>query len=291
MSYIPRYSEEKLDSLRKYVESFKRRNTEREELAASIVTEMYRAMVSRRRSDGDERYTFFNNLLFNGELPQSVKVYFVNSKNNKSKSNGFDTEERRRSYKDLISDKDRTLGAWYESSNAIYIFIDRVGAEDFVIDTVLVHEMCHVWQDRVYKGGRNISAHSSPFQYAKSRTQKRSNGIYDGGAYIDISKKDKQYKRGVFGNPGLGKTQKQTEDYYKKIINQKLKKTSHKGLIITDISKKEFEYLNKVFVFYNGKLYSDGNIGKTLANALNKDEELINFLSYAFNQIKNKRGI
>ena len=186
MKYVPKYPKEKLEELRKYVENFKSSFEKKYEKAASTITESFSTKITKKPSDGDARYKFFNNLLFDGELPKKVKVYFLNSEENKSRSTGFSSAKRRKNYVNILKGSENTYGAWYPSSNSIYIFLDRLEDNDFVIDSVLVHEMCHVWQDRVYKGDKNTTAHSYPFQYAKRRTQKRSNNVYNIGGRSKI---------------------------------------------------------------------------------------------------------
>ncbi len=295
-TYKPKYGADKIEKLRRYVENFKRKV---EKKSASVFTESLRTLISKLPSDGDARYTFFNNLFFDGELPKDVKVYIIDAKKNKSRSTGFDTEERRNSYKDMYNTSkdpnDRTLGAWYYDSRAIYIFVDRLNYNDFVIDTVLVHEMCHVWQDCVYykDTDRNESMHGYAFQLSKRRTQRRSKGIYDGGAKIDTRLKEIDYNNGRYGNPTLGRTKFQVNQYYKKRINVELG-VLQPGLKINNIETKEFTFDKNKF-FFTGKHFlfkSEPNTQiKFNMRMLNNNKELIEFLIDSFSRIKDNKGL
>ena len=284
MKYIPKYPKEKLEELRKYVENFKSSFEKKYEKAASTITESFSTKITKKPSDGDARYKFFNNLLFDGELPKKVKVYFLNSEENKSRSTGFSSAKRRKNYVNILKGSENTYGAWYPNSNSIYIFLDRLEDNDFVIDSVLVHEMCHVWQDRVYKGDKNTTAHSYPFQYAKRRTQKRSNNVYDIGAFSNAYERAKKYNSGWYGNPNIGKSKEESENYYKNRINNFLKEYKHSLWKIDDLNKKTFRLSNQnIFIrFTNDGFEGETKMTSILANNLNKDKE--------FKQIKNNKG-
>lgn len=294
--YVPSYPIYKLDSLRRYVENFKKKL---ERKVASVMTETYRDMISKAPTDGDARYTFFNNLFFGGKLPKDVKVYLTDSKKNKSKSTGFDTKERRNNYISMQNDaknpEDGTLGAWWEDSKSIYIYLDRAGYDDFAIDTILVHEMCHVYQDCVFTGKKSGFDHGSDFQYKKRKVQKDSKEIYDGGAFIDIDKKILDFNGGRYGDPTLGKDKKQIDEYYFKRINEGLKEF-YPDLKLSNLSKREFKSGLDKFIF-TGNYFSFSAISeiskkqKMKLKILNEDKKLISYLKDCFDRIKNKRGI
>lgn len=292
MKYVPKYPKEKLEELRKYVENFKSSFEKKYEKAASTITESFSTKITKKPSDGDARYKFFNNLLFDGELPKKIKVYFLNSEENKSRSTGFSSAKRRKNYINILKGSENTYGAWYPNSNSIYIFLDRLEDNDFVIDSVLVHEMCHVWQDRVYKGDKNTTAHSYPFQYAKRRTQKRSNNVYDIGAFSNAYERAKKYNSGWYGNPNIGKNKEESENYYKNRINNFLKEYKHPLWKIDDLNKKTFRLSNQnIFIrFTNDGFEGETKMTNILANNLNKDKEFIKQLKERFNQIKNNKG-
>ena len=291
--YAPDYPKQKLNILRNYVRDYIEKAEALLKKAASILTEAdYRAIVSRRSTDGDARYEFFNNLLFDGKLPKNVKVYFINSAVDKRKIKGFDTKARAKNYIDMVKDTEPTLGAWFENSNAIYIFIDRVGTENFAIDTVLVHEMCHVWQDRVYKGIHNTTAHSGAFQVAKYKAKRESNGIYDAGAYIDIDKKNRDYESGRYGSPAVGRTERELEDYYANKINKAIKRIFKLPLTVVDPFNARISYKGEAaFDFRNGKFIPARNtqIEKILSYSYNKDKKLCACLTDAFDRIKQRK--
>ena len=295
MKYVPKYPKEKLEELRRYVINYKNKAHGIKELkAASLVTESYRNKISKAPTDGDLRYQFFNNLLFGGKLPTSVKVYFMRSGEDKRRSTGFDSKARRESYIAMKDGPEDNCGCWFPDANSIYIFLDRVGDDDFSIDTVLVHEMCHVWQDRIYTGINNTSGHSAPFQYIKKRVQRDSRGIYDAGAVTDFEKKKERYADGWYGDPSVGKTPEQTKKYYKERIDAFSKEKRHGGWKIVDLDSKRFTYKGQDGV----ELYFSTSSGfkgfsamtKTLARILNKDKEYIEGLVERFEQIKKKRG-
>ena len=295
-AYKPKYSSEKLETLRKYVENFKKKLDKK---AASVFTESLRTIISKLPSDGDARYTYFNNLFFDGELPKDIKVYIMDGKRNKSRSTGFDTEARRSNYKDMFNrtkdPKDNTIGAWYSDSRSIYIFIDRIDYNDFVIDTVLIHEMCHVYQDCVYYKNGYIEQpmHGKGFQAPKRKVQRRSRGIYDGGALIDTTLKAIDYNNGRYGNPSLGRTKFQTNQYYKKRINTELK-VIQPGLKIKNVDNKEFTFGNYKFIF-TGKhfIFKDNTDNQIKVNMriLNNNKQLIDFLIESFDRISQNKGL
>lgn len=304
MRYTPNYSADKLEELRRYVEDFiaKLEGAE-EKLAASAITEEYRRIISRAPSDGDARYIFFNNLLFKGRLPKNVKVYIMDAKTDKSRSTGFDTDARRKNYKSMMDDakdpKDQTIAAWYKSSRSIYLFADRIGKSDFQIDTALVHEMCHVYQDLVCKPKPNSRKdkriHGREFQIAKRRVERASKNIYNGGAYIDIDTKGDEYERGRYGDPSVGRTDKQVSIFYRGKINSEIKKLQ-KGLKLVNLADKEFEFKGNKFIFAKKRFtfrvvpYNSQSI-KTDMRELNTNYELLEFLTDAFDRVAKGKGI
>ncbi len=293
MSYKPSYSKDKIEILRKYVDNYIAKFDNAEKVAASIVQEAisYRTIISRKPTDGDQRYIYFNNLFFDGKLPSNVKVYFINSDKNKKNSTGFSNEYQRKGYNLMMADKNENiLGCWVPQSESIYLFLDRIGGEDFSIDTVLVHEMCHVWQDRVYSGINNNHIHGTVFQYARKRTENRSRGIYDSGAVTDINKKSKDYKKGIYGDPGIGRTENALKKHYEKRFEQNnIMKSSH--LHIDNLDNKYFRS-EKTYYRFTGEKFvpvSISDVAKFISSSFNKNEELINFVKNAFNQIRNHR--
>lgn len=289
MKYIPKYSEDKLNQLKEYVKKYKAKFLKK---AASIVTEEMSTKVTKKPNDGDARYKYFNNLLFEGELPDYVKVYFLNSKEDKSKSSGFDTPKRRANYLDIKSAHEGTYGCWYPDSQSIYIFLDRLENNDFVIDSILVHEMCHVWQDEICQK-KSTSAHSYPFQYIKRKVQKNSKNIYDVGAYSDAEKKSEKYNNGWYGDPSIGKSPKEVETYYKDRINEFTKENKHSMWKIFDLKKKLFRLSNQssiVIKFTSQGFKGETPMTSTLAKNLNKDKDFIEGLKERFEQIKKHRG-
>lgn len=293
MSYKPSYSKDKIEILRKYVNNYIAKFDNAEKAAASVVQEAvsYRTIISRKPTDGDQRYIYFNNLFFDGKLPSNVKVYFINSNDNKKNSTGFSNEYQRNGYNLMMADKNENiLGCWIPQSESIYLFLDRIGEEDFSIDTVLIHEMCHVWQDRVYSGINNNQSHGTVFQYARKRTENRSRGIYDSGAVTDINKKSKDYKKGVYGDPGIGRTENALKKHYEKRFEQNnIMKSSH--LHIDNLDNKYFRS-EKTYYRFTGEKFvpvSISDVAKFISSSFNKNEELINFVKNAFNQIRNHR--
>lgn len=236
MSYKPKYSEELLNKLRDYVERYKSRylSIRRENLAASVFTE----------NTGHDRYVFFNNLLFDGQLPNSVKV------------------------KVLKGDK-KTLGGWINEDNVIEINKYK-GMSDYSFDTVLVHEMCHVWQDRIWMG-KNLTDHSNAFQYAKRRTQNRSNNYYNGGARIAIWRKDSVWNSSV------------------KEINKLLLGT---GLSVNNLAAFEFNYRGQKLKFNGEKfLIPDTFDGGMFARRLNQDKLILSKVKKIYKKLESGKEI
>lgn len=294
MIYRPSYSKEKLDILRRYVDNYIEKF---ESKAASAITEGYNSIISRRPTDGDSRYKFFNNLFFNGDLPNNVKVYFTNDKN-KSRSTGFNTETRRNGYKEFNDKKNNALGEWFPTINTIYIHLVKLNNDDFTIDSVLVHEMCHVWQDKVYKGNNNISSHGTVFQNIRDNVDRESRGVYNIGAFVDPNEVGKNYRKGKFRNPVFGKTSDQANKIYIDKLNKKLSKYNLK---VFDLDNKIFIYNNAKYKFENGKIISMTNrydVTDSIFNTRNwiaenfsKNRTLIGVLNDAYRSIKYKRNI
>ena len=233
MSYKPNYSKEQIDKLKTYVENFKKKflRIRQEKLAASSITE----------NNGHDRYIYFNNLLFDGELPDvTIRT---------------------------LKTKDSTLAEWIEEKNLIKIYIYK-NESDYAIDTVLVHEMCHVWQDRIWKG-KNPTAHGNAFQYAKNRTQKRSNNYYNGGAFINIWKRD-----------GLWNSEPSEID--KALLGT--------GLKLKNLAAWEFKYGDEIVKFNGSKFVGKGTMSGIYARRLN-NTDAVKILKKIYKEIEEGNSI
>ena len=289
MRYIPKYPKEKLEILRKYVEDFF--NSFYKKQAASTITEAYSTRITKKPTNGDARYKFFNNLFFKGELPNTVKVYFVDSTKNNRSSTGFTDTLRRKHYLDFKSLSKNVYGAWYPDSKTIYVFLDRLEQNDFAIDSVLVHEMCHVWQDTISKSPSKTD-HGFQFQYAKNKVKKQSKNIYNVGAFHDAHRKAEEYNNGSFGNPTLGRDKYQIEDYYKKRMNTYFVQNKHSLWKLENIKDKSFKFElgNQRVYFRDDKFVGFSPMTKTLAASLNRDDNFLKGVKERFEKIKNSKG-